>query len=273
MPLQRLYQRFARKAAILNDSRDPANDVSMMNMFDSGWHNSQTRELAPGFPIEKDDIVVDVGCGPGGNSAFVAKHAAEVVCVDIDPAALAEAEQRLQESPDWKYRTLVSDCNPIPLDEGYATAVLAMEVLEHVDSPADFVRELVRIGRSGARYLIAVPDPASEELQKTLAPPIYWERPNHLRIFQRDEFRRLIEDSGLTVERQYGHGFYWVLWWAFRWAAGKEEIPLGWSGSSYMLRHWNKTWKAVLTSPRADSIREAFERVLPKSQVIVARKP
>ena len=49
-------------------------------------------------------------------------------------------------------------------------------------------------------YLLTVPDPVGESLQKKLAPDLYWRTPNHLRVFERDEFDRLVIEAGLTIE-------------------------------------------------------------------------
>lgn len=52
--------------------------------------------------------------------------------------------------------------------------------------------ELVRVGQPGAQYLLTVPDPVAETVQKNLAPDSYFQKPNHIRIFQRDEFEQLV---------------------------------------------------------------------------------
>jgi SAM-dependent methyltransferase len=238
---------------------------------DFGWHNSETREILDGFPIGETDTVVDIGCGAGRSSEFAARCGAAVYAVDVDPGAIAFVNHRMKKVTMVRpFCTLVSDGNPLPLEDRVATCVLAEEVLEHVDDPRQFLGELVRIGRPGARYLLSVPDPGSESLQKILAPESYWCKPNHLRVFGRDEFDRLICDAGLTIEKRLHYSFFWSMWWVLFWSE-QGDFPFGSSGTP-VLKQWNKTWVALLKSPNGARIRQALDDFMPKSQVLIARK-
>lgn len=236
-----------------------------------GLFNEQKGELLDGFPIDSADTVVDVGCGAGCASVFAADCGAAVYAVDIDPRALAAVEDRMRgRKPARPLRTLLSDANPLPLPDGLATRVVAQEVLEHVDDPRQFLSELVRIGRADALYLLSVPDPAAESVQKKLAPAAYWQKPNHLRIFGRDEFADLVRDAGLRIEKRMWSSFFWSMWWILFWS-GQGELPAGAPGTP-VLAYWNKTWAALLKSPQGPRIKQALDETMPKSQVIVARK-
>jgi SAM-dependent methyltransferase len=236
-----------------------------------GWYNLKTGELLRGFPVGGEDVVVDVGCGDGPSVEFAALQGAEVYAVDIDPAAIANVRRRLQDIPQGRpCHTLVSDCDPLPLDDGVATRVICQEVMEHVDDPRRFIAELVRIGRPGARYLLTVPDPASETLQRALAPECYWRKPNHLRVFGRDEFDWLVRDAGLTIEWRGHYSFYWSMWWALFWS-GHGDFEFG-SAGTRVLKYWNKTWAALMAAPKGAHVRKALNDFMPKSQLIIARK-
>jgi SAM-dependent methyltransferase len=269
--------------------RSRADNVADLLLKKSGWYNETSGALAPHFRIAPSDTVVDAGCGGGLASVFAAMLGAEVVSIDVDPAAIESVREGIQKRvfkrrlaglfrPSVKavklrpFHAVVSDCNPIPLPADYATAVLAMEVLEHVDDPAAFLTEMVRIGRPGARYFITVPDPASESVLRMIAPPEMWQKPYHVRVFERDEIQRVVEHAGLIVEQRYACGFYWSMWWALFWTLPKNSIFPGMSGKSALLRNWNKTWKTLLSSPRGDRLWEVLDSAMPKSQVIVARK-
>lgn len=236
-----------------------------------GAFNWPRRELLDGFPIGEDDIVVDVGCGEGYASQFAARCGAAVYAVDVDANALAAVERHMHsQMPARPFRTLLSDANPLPLAEGVATRVVAQEVLEHVDDPQQFLGELARIGQPGALYLLSVPDPASESLQKGLAPASYWCKPNHLRVFARTEFERLVRDAGLEIEKRLSYSFFWAMWWLLYWAS-EGNFDIGTPGSP-VLTHWHKTWTALLKTPNGPRIKQALDDLMPKSQVILARK-
>ncbi len=236
-----------------------------------GWFNEKTRELLAGFPIGESDIVVDVGCGAGRSSEFAACCGATVYAVDIDAEAIAAVERRLKSLRlSRPCHALVSDANPLPLDDGVATRVVCQEVMEHVDDPRLFLAELVRIGGPGARYLLSVPDPAGESLQKELAPEAYWRKPNHLRVFGREEFERLVRDAGLEIENRVPYSFFWSMWWVLFWS-DKGGFEFGSPGTP-VLAHWNKTWTALLKMPNGPRVKQALDEFMPKSQVLIARK-
>ncbi len=245
--------------------------ISDIEARDFGWYNGDTGELLSGFSVGPEDTVVDVGCGPGLSSLFSSSRGAEVYAVDIDPEALRGIRERLQgQQPRRPLHTIQSDANPLPLPDAVATRVLAQEVMEHVDDPRQFISELVRVGRPGALYLLTVPDPASETIQKGVAPDIYWRKPNHVRIFGRDEFDRLVRDSGLEIVRRTRYSFYWSMWWALFWS-DKGGFAFGAPGTP-VLAYWNKTWAALLKTPNGPRIKQALDDFAPKSQILIARK-
>ena len=245
--------------------------VKMLDADQFGWHNSERCELLPGFPIGPDDTVVDVGCGMGLTVNFASRCGAEVYALDIDPAAIKAVQDRaLVNRPARPVHAMVSDANPLPLPDHLATQVICQEVMEHVPDPRQFIAELVRVGRPGARYLLTVPDPVSESLQKKLVPSVYWASPNHVRVFEREEFARLVVDAGLRIERRTQYSFYWSMWWAFFWAG--EGCEFG-AGGTPVLEAWNKTWEIVVKTPKLAHVKKALDELMPKSQIIIARKP
>jgi SAM-dependent methyltransferase len=247
-------------------------DPFFLGLYDdvlSGWYNKETGELMTGFPVTPDDVVVDAGCGDGGVSNFCANRGAHVILCDVDAGKIQKALDRLSKTPARKLEAHVTDANPLPLADGTATRVICTEVLEHVDDPAAFMAELLRIGRPGALYLITVPGTQQEKLHKRLAPPSYFEKPNHIRIFEPEAIEALIEGAGLTIEHRTSHGFFWSLWWLMFWQTG---IPLGETGHP-SLEAWAQTWTEILNGKDGLRIKQALDSVLPKAQVFVARKP
>lgn len=235
----------------------------------SGWYRDARNELFLGFPISADDIVLDVGCGDGGTISFCAKRGAHVILADIDAAQIAAAQARLKDSKARKTETYVTDSDPLPLGDATASRVICMETLEHVDDPVQVMSELVRVGKSGARYLLTVPDPVGENLQKHLAPALYFEKPNHLRIFERGAFGALVENAGLIIESRYYYAFYWTIWWLLFWQC---NVPLD-APEHPVLDNWARTWKALLETKNGLRTKRVLDRFMPKQQVIVARKP
>ena len=229
--------------------------------------------LFDGFEVTAADTVVDVGCGPGGACRAAGLAGADVIGIDINPDEIERAERTMAGSPARSFRAIVGDSNPIPLADGTASAVIATEVMEHVDDPERFLAEMVRIGRPGARYLISVPDPASESLMKAVAPAWYFEPPFHQHIYEHDRLDAMLRAAGLTIERRSYCGFRDSIWWALRMASGSDAAPNLPETFPPILADWERVWAAIKQVPAAEAFVAALDRAIPKSQVLICRKP
>ena len=250
-------------------SEEISADLTLDETRLSGWFNHESGELFTGFEIKAEDSVLDIGCGDGPFAHFCASRGAEIFFADIDEHKVAATAAQLANSAARAVHPIVTDANPIPLDDGRVDKIIAMEVLEHVEDPAQFMRELVRVAKPGAQFLITVPDPAAEHVQKKIAPPQYFEHPNHIRIIEREDFTKLITDAGLIIEEQTSYGFYWSIWWFFFWAC-KQDLSPPWHP---LLEQWTTTWNTLLNLPDGPRIKKALDETMPKSQAIIARKP
>jgi len=235
----------------------------------SGWLLNDADELFRGIHVGPEDLVVDVGCGDSGNGLYCAQRGARVIAVDVDPKVLAVVASRIARIDPDLCIALASDANPLPLADETATRVICTEVLEHVQDPEQLLAELFRIGRPGARYLLSVPGALSENMQKHVAPPQYFSPPNHIHIIDREEFAQMVTRSGLTIEEQTQHGFFWSIWWGLFWAC---EVDLS-NPSHPVLDRWTEAWEGVLDLPRGHELKRQLDAFMPKSQIIVASKP
>lgn len=256
-------------AESVNDVASQDDSSTLLDTYLSGWFHHESGELFEGFPINAEDAVLDIGCGDGPFALFCANRGAEVIFADIDKQKVDAVEQMLRSANARAILPLVTDANPLPLENERVNKIIAMEVLEHVEDPAAFMRELTRVAKPGALFLITVPDPIAENVQKTLAPAAYFEHPNHIRVFQRDEFEKLILDAGLVIERRASYGFYWSIWWFFFWSC-KQDFSPPWHP---LLKSWTQTWNMLLSMPDGPRIKKALDEAMPKSQAIIARKP
>lgn len=244
--------------------------VGLWDDMTSGWYRNDSDEIFEGFPISGEDVVLDVGCGDGGRSMFCAARGCHIIYSDIDPEKVAVTAQKLQGSSAREQRGIVSDTDPLPLEDGTASRVIATEIIEHVDEPSRFLAELVRVGKPGALFLLTVPEAAAERAQVGFAAPQYFQKPNHIHIIDRDEFTRLVTDAGLEVVSHSTHGFFWTLWWMFFWSSGQPQIGPPWTD---LLDHWTRTWLALRETPQGPQVKKVLDELLPKCQVMVARKP
>ena len=259
------------------DSRD----CGLVDAVQSGWYLGESNELFKGFAISAEDSVLDVGCGAGGATLFSANRGAHVVFTDVVAEKIESLKTRIAQTPARKFEGFVSDSITLPVAAASMSRVISMEVLEHVEDPAAFLDELVRVGQPGALYLLAVPDPVGEKIQKAFAPGFYFERPNHIHIFEREEFGRLVTDAGLEIVRRDAFGFFWTFWMFLYWSVAKSADG-EMEGTSHdvvqppyppILNDWAKLWHQIIKMPEAAPMKQALDQLLPKSQVIIARKP
>ena len=148
----------------------PSQMTGLRDAVLSGWFNQDTSELFTGFPVGKGDIVADIGCGLGGHAQFCARQGARLLLVDSDPRRIEQAAAKITAlAGHAPFEAYVSGSNPLPIADAIATKIVCSEVLEHVDFPGTLLAEIARIGRPGALYLLACPDPRSEALQQPIA--------------------------------------------------------------------------------------------------------
>ena len=252
----------------LVEPRPVVADTGLLDARMSGWF--QERSLAPGFDFSEVDVVLDLGCGNPPHSAFLGPVVERIILADIDEPTARGAQQRVREAGAAEVEVLVTDSNPIPLPDAGCTRIIATEVLEHVEDPAVVMAELVRVGAPGARYLLSVPHDAGEELQRPLAAPDYFRHPNHIRVFDEDSFEDLVTGAGLEIVHRQLDGFFHTIWWTLFWSCGQPTLG---PPHDPLLTSWAETWRLALQSEHGAVVKQQLDRLLPKSQVVVAVKP
>ncbi|WP_223443440.1 class I SAM-dependent methyltransferase [Pseudomonas sp. BF-R-19] len=263
------------------EARVSPRDIGLYDALLDGWFLGDSGELLKGFAITADDTLLDVGCGEGVATLFAVRQGASVIFTDSEHDKVRELARQVAAQSDKPNLGLVSNSLPLPLADGCASKIVCMEVLEHIDQPEPFMAELVRMGRPGALYLLSVPSPVGEHLQKGIAPASYFQSPNHVQIFSPERFAALVEDAGLVIEHRQATGFFWVMgmifFWASERAAGRDlggavrdriQAPY-----PPLMESWAKTWQDLLAQPDGLAIKQMLDRFMPKSQVIIARKP
>lgn len=258
-----------------------ARNVGLKDAVQAGWYQSETCELFRGFAITAEDVVVDIGCGAGGASLFCARYGAQIVYCDLDPTNIENLAARISNTSARDPRGIVTDCTPLPLEDGFASRVIAMEMLEHVDAPAAVLAELARIGKPGALYLISVPDASAERLQLPIAPLEYFRKPNHIHIFEAGELEQIITSAGLEIIERSSYGFFWNLWMSMYWVCDQaarnapEAVSHDCTKPPYfpLLDDWSSLWARLSSLDEAQPLIRELDRMLPKSQIFIARKP
>lgn len=104
-----------------------------------------------GLPVADADVV-ELGCGTGKNTRWLAAQARTVAALDFSPGMLARARERVGTA---NVRFIEHDVRDVwPLEDGSADLVIGNLVLEHVQALAPVFAEACRVLRPGGTLFL-----------------------------------------------------------------------------------------------------------------------
>lgn len=127
-----------------------------------GWASTYDEDVNPTRDLDAEVLrtsnldvhgrdVVELGCGTGKNTTWLAMHARSVVALDVSAGMLARARARV---PAAHVTFVQHDVRTSwPLADGTADVIVANLVLEHVEHLAPVYREAARVLRNGGELL------------------------------------------------------------------------------------------------------------------------
>lgn len=135
-------------------------------------------------PLASGKRVLDAGCGTGYGAAMLAEVAASVYALDLSSAAVNSGRDSY---PSVSF--LRGDCTALPLADASLDLIVAFEVIEHIATWEDLIREAARVLVPTGAFLVSTPNR-----------PVYRasrDRPNpfHVREFDYREFRSALEGT------------------------------------------------------------------------------
>jgi len=117
------------------------------------WHVGRLKiideQLAGMFP-KKDAKILNVGCGTGGTIKTIEKYAAEIINVDV-------SEEAIKYMKKAGYTAHLIDGIKLPFKAGEFDAVVAFDVLEHIENDNKALKEWKRVIKPGGFVFITVP--------------------------------------------------------------------------------------------------------------------
>jgi 2-polyprenyl-3-methyl-5-hydroxy-6-metoxy-1,4-benzoquinol methylase len=128
--------------------------------------------------------VLDLGCADGHLSRYKSEGV-EVHGLDLNTVALEEAQQ-YEKVRVWDLDSI----EPLPFPDAYFDAVVAKDILEHLQKPWRTVVEIKRVTRPGGIILASV---ICERGHRT------WGDYTHVRGFTMQSVRQMFIDAGLEV--------------------------------------------------------------------------
>jgi SAM-dependent methyltransferase len=206
----------------MNMVRQNNGAASCRRYYDEYW--AGTSGWKPGDALDDDlvrwlkhvavpgQMLLDVGCGEGGSySEYLVESEVRVFGVDVSELAARTARSK----------GVVANCasleRMLPFSDGAFDTVICFEVFEHLFDPEFAAREIHRVLRPGGKLLASVPNVGSWRSRVELAAlghfnpggsPVTarqfpWRDP-HIRFFNRNSIRAMLEAAGFAVEKQGG---------------------------------------------------------------------
>ena len=224
--------------------------------------------------LREGQLMLDMGCGEGRHSigAFL-ETPASIVGMDLSFEDLIIAQSRLKDFDTSELSTSctfgLGDIDDIPLKDSSLDAVICSEVLEHVDSPKESIRELVRVLKPGGVMALSVPRYLPELICWKLSKEYSKTPGGHVRIFKHQELKNLAVSNGLEYQSfHWAHGLHSPYWWlqCFFWKT-KED--------SFLVKQYHKllVWD-LMKKPLFTKILESIlQPLIGKSLVMYFRKP
>ncbi|MBI2641094.1 class I SAM-dependent methyltransferase [Candidatus Roizmanbacteria bacterium] len=157
--------------------------------------------------IKKDSTILDIGCNAGYLGRELQKKSVISDGVDSNKKALEKAKKYYR---SVFFRDLYTPRLQLA-NYSYDYIVLA-DILEHLPQPGLLLTDCKKYLKKSGKVIISLPNVARIEIRLGLllgkfnySPGILGE--DHLRFFTRDTGIKLIEDSGLRVEKIIPTGF------------------------------------------------------------------
>ena len=224
--------------------------------------------------LREGQLMLDMGCGEGRHSiGALLETQASIVGMDHSFEDLKIAQSRLK---DFDTSELSTSCtfglgniNDIPLQDSSLDAIICSEVLEHVDSPNESVRELVRVLKPGGVMALSVPRYLPELICWKLSKEYSKTPGGHVRIFKHQELKNLAVSNGLEYQSfHWAHGLHSPYWWlqCLFWKT-KED--------SFLVKQYHKllVWDLMKKPLFTKLLESILQPLIGKSLVMYFRKP
>ncbi|MCC7202773.1 MAG: class I SAM-dependent methyltransferase [Nitrospirae bacterium] len=145
--------------------------------------------------------ILDVGCGTGSLMAKLALQGYHVYGIDMSDECLRVTAERMKRlSPGITAEVRRGSALEADYPDRFFDAIIAAEVLEHLEEDHKAVREFSRLLRPGGLCLITVP--SNQRLWDK------WdEMAGHKRRYSREDITRLFTDQSFSVEKIFTWGF------------------------------------------------------------------
>jgi ubiquinone/menaquinone biosynthesis C-methylase UbiE len=159
--------------------------------------------LPPLAGVKRFYRVLDLACGPGFVALEFARHAREVVGVDLTAEMLKQARGLARREGFKNVTFRRADVNRLPFPNGSFDLVVTRASFHHLLEPERVLKEMVRVLNPNGRILISdntsKNDPEKSRLQNLIEK---LRDPSHVEMLPLKNWRRLFKNAGLRVVKE-----------------------------------------------------------------------
>lgn len=148
------------------------------HIYDMRYAEEQTAKIEAvmeSISMEKEGLVLDVGCGTGLLFEYVANKAEAIVGLDISRETLLQAKRRVKKFAN--VHLILADSDNVPLKEDVFSHVFALTLIQNTPNPSKTLNEIKRVSKENAIIVVT-------GLKKK---------------FTIKAFKRLLDDAGFGV--------------------------------------------------------------------------
>ena len=147
--------------------------------------------------------VLDLACGPGFVALEFAKHANEVIGVDLTAAMLKQARGLARKEKIANVAFRRADVNRLPFSDGAFDLVVTRASFHHFPEPQRVLNEMARVLKPKGRILISDntsrDDTAKSRRQNALEK---MRDPSHVEMLPLKKWRRLFKGADLKIVKE-----------------------------------------------------------------------
>ncbi|MFC1711791.1 class I SAM-dependent methyltransferase [Patescibacteria group bacterium] len=151
--------------------------------------------------IQKNDVILDLGCGNGQHSLKVAKKCNKVIGLDYNKKQLEIAKNTAkdQKIKNIQFKNFNAE-KKITFKSNFFNKVLCLDVLEHINNRKQLLLEIRRVLKPKGVLFITAPNKqtAWKKLQKK-AGLNYYSDPDHKIEYSLAEIENILLDSGFKI--------------------------------------------------------------------------
>jgi len=111
-------------------------------------------ELVEKLGINRGDVVMDFGCGPGFYTIELAKKAKKVMAVDLSPEMLKKAQNKAVKAGVKNIEFLQSDGKKLKVDDSSVDLILLVTVYHEVGESQTVLAEFRRVLKPAGKLVI-----------------------------------------------------------------------------------------------------------------------